>query len=168
MFRLQLILIKRSDEILELKLPLSFRITFGIISGILLANMASLSSFGAVPIVVTAITAIAALYEERWTFDREKKIVVHKYGLLFLAHTKTVEFSEIDRMILSNFREKKEDGGMPTRRTVALRSLVSFHILTRSDRHLTVEIRNNRHNQSLKENAEHLAEFCEIELEHVN
>ena len=165
MFRLHLVLSERSESVLELRLPSSFRIAFLVIAAILIASMATLEVITAVPLIITAITVLAGLYEERWQFDREAGAIVHRYGLIVLAKRSVVSFDEIDTFILSNLREIPDEGPFSARRGVAMRSLVSFQLLTTDGKYRTVEIRANRHNDSLKENAERIAEFCDSNLE---
>jgi len=165
MFRLHLVLSERSESLLELRLPATFRIAFLIIAVILIASMATLEVVTPVPLIITAITVLAGLYEERWQFDREAGTVVHRYGLIILAKQSVVPFDQIDTFVLSNLREIPDEGPFSARRSVALRSLVSFQLLTTDGKYRTVEIRPNRHNDSLKQNAERIAEFCGTDLE---
>jgi len=165
MFKLHLVLRERSDTAIELTLPPSFRIAFGVIAAILLGSMASLEVITPVPVIITVITILAGLYEERWRFDRETRTIVHRYGLVILAKRAVVDFDDVEGFALSNLREIPDDGAFSARRSVALRSLVSFQILTNDGKYRTVEIRANRHNDTLKENAERIAEFCNANLE---
>lgn len=165
MLKMHLVLKTRSESILELALPLSFRITFAVIASILIASMVSLSMVSVIPLIVAVITVLAGLYEERWFFDRSGKQVVHRYGLIVFARNRAIPFDEINSFVLSNLREIPEDQGFSAKKSMALRSLVSMQIELASGEHRTIEIRANRHNASLKESAERVSEFCGIPLE---
>lgn len=167
MLKLHLVLYTRSDDMVELALPMSFRVTFGIISVVLIAAILSFGMITVVPMVVTAITVLAGLYEERWIFDRARGTVTHRYGLVFLAGKHETSFDEIESFILSNFREVPDEQLFSSKRTLALRSLVSLQMGLKGGRSRTIEIRANRHNSTLKESAERISQFCGIPLEYV-
>lgn len=165
MLRLHFVLKQISDREIELSLPISFRIVFAGITLLLVASMISLKSVAVVPIVIASITILAGLYEERWRFDTSRGVVTHWIGLLGVAKKTNINLEEIDSFILSNYKEVPEESGFSSKRRIALRSLVAFQIGINSGRAKTVEIRMNRHNDTLKENAERIAEFCNKPLE---
>ena len=165
MFRLHLVIKQVSDNVIELSLPKAFRVVFAGITILLVASMISLMAIAVVPIIIASITIIAGLYEERWRFDNERGVVDHWIGLIGIAKRSSIEFDDIDSFILSNYKEVPEDSGFSAKRSVALRSLVAFQIGIRAGRAKTVEIRMNRHNDLLKENAKRIAEFCDKPLE---
>ena len=165
MFRLHLVIKQISESVIELSLPISFRIVFAGITILLIASMISLMAIAAVPIIIATITIVAGLYEERWRFDNKRGVVNHWIGILGIAKRSSIEFDAIDSFILSNYKEVPEQSKFSAKRSVALRSLVAFQIGIRSGRAKTVEIRMNRHNDMLKENAERIAEFCNKPLE---
>ena len=159
---------KISDNSIALVLPPSFRIVFGVITVILIASMATLDALTPVPLVIAGITLFAWLYEERWRFYNEEKRIEHRFGLIFLAKRSFVAYDNIDTFVLSNFRVIPDDHTFSARKTVAARSLVSFQVLLKDGGYRTIEIRPNRHNDSLRSNAETIAEFCEISLQQVD
>ncbi len=164
MFKLHLVLKERSPSVVELTLPAGFRITFGIIALVFLGSMATLDRVSALPVAITAVTVVAGLYEERWKFDRGRGVVEHRYGLLVFSGRSLVDFGSIESFVLSNFREAPDDHGFSAQKSIALRSLVSLQLLTHDGKCRTIEIRANRHNDSLKSNAERIGEFCSIPL----
>ena len=75
MFRINLILKKKSDDVLELAPSLLFRISFVVIAVVLLLAVTLTPEDGLpVPgIILIVISVLAVLYEERWSFDRQEK-----------------------------------------------------------------------------------------------
>ena len=165
MFRLHLVIKQITESVIELTLPIAFRIVFAGITTLLVASMISLMAIAVVPVIIASITLIAGLYEERWRFDAERGVIEHWIGLLGISKRSTIEFDDVDSFILANYKEVPEDSGFSAKRSVALRSLVAFQIGIKSGSAKTIEIRMNRHNDTLKENAERISEFCNKPLE---
>jgi hypothetical protein len=165
MLKMHLILRRPSESQFELALPISFRIIFACIAGILVASMLSLGATPLIPMIITIVTILAALYEERWIFNAESHTVVHNSGLIKLCTRRTIAFGEIESFVLVNYREIPNETVLSARRGVALRSLVSLQIITSNGGSRTVEIRSNRHGGTLKQSAEIIADFCNKPLE---
>ncbi len=54
-------------------------------------------------LLALAATALAALYEERWSFDPAAGTIVHRAGLLFLAGKRTIALSDVLRFRITPF-----------------------------------------------------------------
>ena len=93
-----------------------FRILFLFLAAIVITGIFAVSSDGSganlvLPAVIAAVCIIAALYEESWIFDREKRIIVSRYGLLFLRRKKVWSFAEIENIELYSFLRGAESDG---------------------------------------------------------
>jgi hypothetical protein len=60
------------------------------------------AAFSLVPGVLALIALAAAFYRETWLFDRERQLIVHAEGLLFLTKKKKYSFGELARVELRN------------------------------------------------------------------
>ena len=167
MMQLNMILRQPSDSYLELTLPISFRLMFAAIFVVAVGGMISVGSASIAAIAIATIVGFGGLYDDRWRFNRETRRIEHRSGLIGVGKRTSLDFGEIDSLILMNFREvPDEDSDLKsTKRTIRLKSLVSFQIVLKNGRPKTVEIRNNKDNQSMRENAEQIAEFCGLPLE---
>ena len=63
------------------------------------------------PVIIAAACAVAAFYEESWTFDRKNRIITSKYGLLFLHSKKILSFAEVENIEFSCFLRGAESDG---------------------------------------------------------
>jgi hypothetical protein len=89
---------------LSLGIPTIFRAIFAFIAAVVSGSLgvsavavsAKAGSLGALGPAVGIISLLAALYEERWTFDPASKTVRFRFGLLFAARTLTVPFDAIE------------------------------------------------------------------------
>jgi len=167
MMRLNMILRQPSDSYLELTLPISFRVMFATIFVVAVGGMISVGSASIVAIAVATVVAFGGLYDDRWRFNRETRRIEHRSGLIGVGKRTSLDFGEVDSLILMNFREAPEEDSdlKSTKRTIRLKSLVALQIVLKDGPPMTVEIRNNKDNQSMRENAERIAEFCGIPLE---
>jgi hypothetical protein len=60
------------------------------------------AAFSLVPGVLALIALAAAFYKETWLFDRDRQLIVHAEGVLFLTKKKKYAFSELARVELRN------------------------------------------------------------------
>ena len=63
-------------------------------------------------VIVITVCIAAALYEESWRFDRSKRIIISKTGIIFLHKTKTWSFAEIANFELMVFLRGAESDGI--------------------------------------------------------
>jgi hypothetical protein len=99
-----LVLIKLRDGRLVYGIPLWYRLVMASIAALVAV---SLAVSGAAPSlggwIVLAIVALAACYEERWTFDASAGRITHRAGLLMAARSTTIEFAKIERFRIAPF-----------------------------------------------------------------
>jgi hypothetical protein len=164
MFHLQFVLVEPEKGVLVLRLPLGHRIVFGGVAGVLVISMAATASFPVVGIVLVLVCAAAALFEDRWVFDRNAEKVAHSIGLLMAARRREWDRSDIAGLRIAGFKERSEQTERFMQRQVAASSLVVLSLELESGEERTVEIRKNRHNAGLKENASRIAELLGMPL----
>ncbi len=116
MFKLNLILRRKTEDIMIFSPAPWFRILFLAFAVIVAVGIYSTASEGIdgsfiVPFIITAFCIAASLYEESWTFDRENKTVEYKHGLIFLNRKISMPFNEIESLELNIFlRGNRSDG----------------------------------------------------------
>ncbi len=98
--------LQRAPDRLSLSIPLRVRLLPGIISGWLLyaligAGGSPVAGPRAAALALFAVCALAALYDDRWVFDLDKKKVVRRVGLLFAARETAFDMAELRRIVLS-------------------------------------------------------------------
>jgi hypothetical protein len=62
-----------------------------------------------IPLVLVCVTALSALYEERWIFDKNRDILENCFGLLILSRKKSVPLTELARVELDSFVRGRAD-----------------------------------------------------------
>lgn len=84
----------------------AFRLAYGAMAAVI-----ALSAIVALPdyaislpaAVLFALCALAALYEERWTFDAEGSTITFSHGLLFLARRRRWDFGDVAELRREDF-----------------------------------------------------------------
>ena len=176
MFQLYLVLQKRTDDEIELHLPMGFRIMFLAIVIFLLASMISTGSSSTIAIVLTVFSVLAGLYKEQWNFNRATGVIEHQSGLLFPYRSKMLNISDVDSFILSyaggasrdtllNQENRKMDFGLKPDHRSRMKSVVSFGLMTKDGKAQTIEIRRTRTIQEIEDNAHQIADFCSIPID---
>lgn len=99
----------RPDGSVVVAVPPSVRISMAAIaaaivgSGLIPDEGGALRGLGLPGIAAAALTVLAALYEERWTFDQARRALRFRFGLLFAARTLTIPFEDIEGLGLETF-----------------------------------------------------------------
>lgn len=125
MFDVRLSFYRTRDGKLLFAIPMGTRLLF---AGIALAAAASAAAsveassvyefaralpaaLGGAGFAVVLSAAAAACYEERWTFDPASRSVRFRFGLLFLARTRSVPFDSIESAEVETFVKGANPGG---------------------------------------------------------
>jgi hypothetical protein len=191
LFKLNLILHRKSKDIIIFSPAFWFRIIFLLLLAVLVAGLIAVAGDDAqdgslaVPIIIGSVCLIAALYEESWTFDRNKRIIVAKFGLLILHRTKTYSFAEIENFELTSFlrgirADKSEDKEIDLtsafskanteeaagkgQRIIHKRWHQDLILNYKSGDRKTIDAVDSRSTKALKAKAGILADFCGIPL----
>ena len=96
--------LKATDRILVLGTPWTGRLILFGMTLFLGCLMAFSAAFSPVPGLLALISLLAAFYTEKWQFDRDRQLVVHTEGVLFLKKKKSYFFDEFVRVELRNSR----------------------------------------------------------------
>lgn len=145
--------LKRRDGIVELAFPLAIRLVLGGIAVLVLAMMVIGRAFLPFPIVLASICVLAAVYDERWTFDAGAKLAFRRRGLLFFAKTQEVHFSEIDELYVSRF-VKGSPAHFPQEKVGDFRRhQITLYLRLKSGERYTIETRPSDHALDLVETA---------------
>ena len=174
MFRLSLVLRKDNENELVLTLPTGFRIMFAVIVVFLGGSMISTGGVSAGSVTLTALSLLAGLYKERWSFSKETKMIEHRTGLLFAFLTKSFEIDSVETFVFSLsetwrppagriMKNRSAYGTEPQRKAT---SMASFGLITKDGKVQTIEIRKSRTNELMEENARQIADFCGVPLKH--
>ncbi len=116
MLKLNLVIRRKSEDIIIFSPSPWFRILFLAFAFIVSVGIYAVASDGedgsfAVPVIIAAACVTAAFYEESWTFNRARKTVRYKHGLVFLNRKESLTFDEIQNLELNIFlRGNKSDG----------------------------------------------------------
>lgn len=97
---------KRTEEFSINLVSPALRATNAIAFGVVLAGEFLYSYWPPISlasIAILAITAIGALFEERWVFDAKGEVARFRFGLVFLAHTRSIPFSSIASVEFDDF-----------------------------------------------------------------
>jgi hypothetical protein len=110
------------DGRLSLCLPLFQRILLAAIGLLILLAMILTAPEGdkrlfvpanTVPLIITILSLLGALYQERWVFDRSQDRVVHQFGVLFAGASRRHRISEMKAVELEQFSKGLSGGSQP-------------------------------------------------------
>lgn len=143
-----------------LTLPAGFRIAFGGIALIIFATMLFLAETSTLGFVIAVICALAALYDEKWSFDRAESLVRHRIGLIKVSKTTSFALGDLEEFALIGYKPEPEPSSGFMQRRMATSGLVCFAFRSTDSGQHTIELRKNKDNQTLLENARRIADFC--------
>ena len=162
---------KLDPQRLALLIPLRVRVLPALVSGWLLYALVGAGGAATAPravaLVLFAVSALAALYDDRWLFDRDKKKVTRRLGLLFAARETALEMSSLQRVIVGGHivLGGRGDDGRTDRRRAAIASFASLSLEELSGRRRTLEQYRGMRAAELRAVAEEIAAFCGLPLE---
>ncbi len=106
---------------------------------------------------------VAALFLERWIFDKDSNLVEKNVGLVFFFDTKKVDLQSLKAVVLDRFWKsssaKTKAGRLLSRRPVAL------YLRDGEGGVYKLDITRGIGIEELRRTAQRLSEFCEIPLE---
>ena len=169
LFRIRLALKTVGEDRLEYGIAPGFRILFFLISGVIIFSLFYTQTEGLfrppnlIPIVLTLLCLIAALYNERWIFDRTGNTVVQQTGLIMIYRSKRLKLEALRAIELSGFRmgevAKSGKGGLFNR------TLVTLALHDTDGKIHKLDIVKAVHLKEIRLAAQQLADFCGIPLE---
>lgn len=111
MFELRLRESRSKNGVLTLSVPPAARAAFaGIAAAIGASAFVSGEALDLPGAALLAVSAAAALYEERWSFDPGKRLAVFRFGLLFLARRRTLPFDSVEAAATELFEKGSRPG----------------------------------------------------------
>jgi len=189
LFKLNLVLHRKNDNTMIFSPAPWFRILFLFLAVVVIIGIFTTSEDEEggnwVPVIVITVCIAAALYEESWRFDRSKRIIISKTGIIFLHKTKTWSFAEIANFELMVFLRGAESDGSadheinlskPFSREntdeISGRGIKIIHrkyhqelrLSLKSGDRITIESIDSRNTEGLLKKANTLSEFCGIQL----
>lgn len=100
---LRLQLRRKSEDVLVLGFPIWVRIVFGAIALIPLYGLVNDGVLYIVPTLLLFVCVLAALYNETWIFDRARRIIEYRFGLLVLFKRRVFPFDDVASLELDEF-----------------------------------------------------------------
>ena len=183
MFKLNLTLRKKNDDIMIFSPAPWFRILFLAIAVFIVIGITAAASDEnndgsfTVPIVITLICIIGALYEECWIFDRKEKTISSRTGLLFISRKKNWTFEDVSKLEFAVFirggRTVKADmqdsdtetaASVNTQKKNIKRYCQAIRLNLKSGDSIEIETAEGYNTDILKQKAWILSDFCGFEL----
>ncbi|MBN2875005.1 MAG: hypothetical protein JXM71_07910 [Spirochaetales bacterium] len=101
--------LKRSGAEYVYAIPVWYRITTIAIAAILTLSTVVAGGTGVFGAIIIGIVIIAALYEERWTFNTISRTIRGRIGLVFAAKGPSIGFDDVERLRLDVFAKGQLD-----------------------------------------------------------
>jgi hypothetical protein len=146
-----------------------FRVVFLGTALVILLSIASasegpfLARFGPASLIVAGICLFAALYLQRWTFDKKANQFERHVGIIFFYERKKVPLGALAKVIL------REPGGEYRARRALLRwtsrRIVMLSVEDRDSRVYRLDIARGGSVHAVRRSAQRLSAFCGIPLE---
>ncbi|MBN2658231.1 MAG: hypothetical protein JXR86_14320 [Spirochaetales bacterium] len=103
MFFFNLKLIRKSEDLYILTIPLHTRLIMGFFSLAVAYTFVLDPAFSIVPAFFLAVLLLTTFYKESWVFDKKEQTVVYGFGLLFLYKKTVVSFDSIENFLFEGF-----------------------------------------------------------------
>ena len=181
MFKLNLVIRRKGEDVMIFSPSPLFRLMFLIIVAVMISGIAvSITDGGetgfTIQLVIAAVCIFAALYEESWTFNRAEKLIYRKTGLTFINRKKTIAFTEVENLELmavirggrqvsgreyTPYTDKPENSG---RRAKAVKYYQELKLNLISGMSVTIECFEGYNTDSLSRKAGILSDFCGFQL----
>jgi hypothetical protein len=160
MFQLKLILRRPSVSLAVLTVSPWYRIILAVFAAILASGFLLFPAEGGLilPLGILIASVLAALYEERWEFDKETGTIRHRNGLLLLSRRFEWDMNGLQTVVLEDFLR----GSMGERRVSRFqRRLCRLMLVFETGELKDLEILPILQKQDLKDKGRVIAEICE-------
>ena len=138
-----------------------FRIVFAIIAGFLIFS--SQGQPGVILIILIALSALGALYLERWVFDRDANLFEKNVGLLFLHTRKRQPLDHLDKIVLREVGPSYQD--RPRMMKAVSRQAAILAIVDQTGTNHGLDMIKGSSLREARDSAHKLAKFCDIPFE---
>ena len=138
-----------------------FRIVFAIIAGFLIFS--SQGQPGIILIILIALSALGALYLERWVFDKEANLFEKNVGLLFLHTRKRQPLDHLAKIVLREVGPSYQD--RPRMMKAVSRQAAILAIIDQEGTNHGLDMIKGSSLREARDSAHKLAKFCDIPFE---
>jgi len=171
---------EQGEERLVYSAPVGQRVAFAAIAAVIVASVAVvgtgplLSRLNLFSVALVAVCIFAAVYLERWTFDREANRFERNVGILPLYHRDSKPLDSLRKVILRErggrrgARPATGDGGPaegPTPLGILTRGAATLCVVDQEGREYRLDIVRGSAASQLRKCAERLSAFCSIPME---
>ena len=138
-----------------------FRIVFAVIAGFLIFS--SQGQPGVILIILIALSALGALYLERWVFDKEDNLFEKNVGLLFLHSRKRQPLDHLAKIVLREVGPSYQD--RPKMMKAVSRQAAILAIIDQEGTNHGLDMIKGASLREARDSAQKLAKFCDIPFE---
>ena len=167
---------ERSPDKLVYSTPIAFRIIFAVIAVVIFISVVSategpfLSRFNAFSGAIILICIGAALYLERWTFDRRENLFERNVGIYFWYSRKKMTLDNLEKVMLREIGVKRNSTDNPKGMGMGLLTRVARRtamlcIEDKTSQVYKLDIVKGGAINEARNTAEKLAAFCDVVLE---
>lgn len=153
------------------QLVLSFgwgsRVFFGVLGLIIAYGMVQEGSVGIFALIITIVLFLAAVYLDRWVFDRKTGEIAHSSGLLFLHRTKRYPLADLEEVLFQGHLpadsppEPEPVGRMHSRRAFKP-GMARLRLRFAESGEADVQMEPNRNANELHSLGLEIAGFCDV------
>ncbi len=173
-FDIKLTLTKKNNHIIILDFPCWYRIlllSIALFTFIMLIitrknnNLNIFNRYNLIPLIVSFLSIIFSLYNECWIFDKRKKNINHRFGLLFFYKTKLImmddlleiELSVIDKRRLINQSQKNNH-------KILSNKIIRLELITKDEKKFIIEYYNISKIDKIRKMSQQIASLCGVNL----
>ena len=138
-----------------------FRIVFAVIAGFLIFS--SQGQPGVILIILIALSALGALYLERWVFDKDDNLFEKNVGLLFLHSRKRQPLDHLAKIVLREVGPSYQD--RPKMMKAVSRQAAILAIIDQEGTNHGLDMIKGASLREARDAAHKLAKFCDIPFE---
>lgn len=168
-FRLQLR--AHPDGRLIFAIPIGYKLLLLLIGVLILVSLIVTREEGSgsilvrentIPLIICLVSLLGAAYHECWIFDKTQRRVIHQNGLVFIHSNKVYDFTDLERIEISQFIKGRTGATRQTRRSLAFRPIITLSLQLRDGRSFRLENYRSYHRQKVETTARSIAEYCRI------
>jgi hypothetical protein len=163
------VLKKHGSDRMVYSTSIGFRIVFLVTAGIIIASVAAYGKgpffqrINLLTLVIIAICLFAALYLERWVFDKTKNRFERNVGIVFLYSRQRYPLDALQKVVLKESGVKYND--RPKMLRWISRMAVMLSIVDRDGKIYRLDMVKGASAREARRAAELLSDFCRILLE---
>ena len=155
-------------EQLVLSFGLGWRLFFGAIGALIAYGMIQEGTVGVLALIITVILILAALYLDRWEFDRQAEVIKHSSGLLLAHRTKRYALTDLQEVVTRGPAPSRDDSSEPERGLGRMhhrglnRGFTRLWLRFEEAGEVDIQMDSSRHSQALRNLGMEIAGFCDV------